>query len=677
MKHLPFVLAPMALALSLPVLADDAERSPAEIVITASRSDNRPTAQLTRTITRAQIERSTASTVADLLRQTPGVQVRQLFGSAGSEAVIDLGGFGATASLNTLILVDGRRLNDVDLSAADLGGLALDAIERIEILPASGGVLYGDGAVGGAINIVTRNTRDNRVTLKAGVGSYGTREARVLGSYSKDRISGNLTLGSVDSDGYRANNAVRRRDAGGKLAYAADADNEFYINALVSQQDTRLPGVRNVNPALGVDQLHTDPRGSGTRNDYANENRAQGVLGWRRQLGAGTQLIVEGGHRFKQQKSFFDDYQFGGAFASYIDTTLHTDSLTPRIEMRRQLGLVDSFTQGGIDLYRTHYESQRAQRSGVAPIHRINMQANSSNLYLQQTFSADRNKLTLGARELRSITRARDLYDATAPGAFDSAAPDLKHPQRAGIYEIAVSREFSDTLEAGVAFARSARLATVDEMFQFNAAFLRTFSPLKVQTGRNHSAYANLKTRFGELRASVYLNELENEIYFNPATFSNINLDPTRHQGGNLSWRQPIGQATTLQLQTSYQDASFRGGANQGRKIPLIARSIHGITLDHQLGQRWLLSAASTYTGSRYFDNDGSNSFGQKIPGYFRTDLRARYTYKDWQVTAAVNNVGNVRDAVDYAVRSAAAPGVYNAYPLPGRNVMLSASYSF
>lgn len=675
MKNLPFALAPMALALSLPILAD--ERAPTEIVITASRSDSRPTAQLTQTITRAQIERSTASTVADLLRQTAGLQVRQLFGSAGSEAVIDLGGFGATASLNTLILVDGRRLNDVDLSAADLGGLALDAIERIEILPASGGVLYGDGAVGGAINIVTRNARENRVTLKVGGGSYGTRETRLLGSYSKDRLSGNITLGSVDSDGYRANNAVRRRDAGGKLAYSADRDNEFYINALASQQDSRLPGVRVVAPLLGVDQLHDDPRGTGTANDYANENRAQGVLGWRRQLGDGTQLIVEAGHRFKQQKSFFDDYLFGGFFASYIDTTLHTDSLTPRIEARRQFGRVDSFTQGGIDLYRTQYESQRAQSSGAAPIHRITMQSNNSNLYLQQTFSADRNKLTLGARELRSSTRARDVYDATAPGAFDSAAPDLRHPQRAGIYELAVSREFSDTLEAGAAFARSARLGTVDEMFQYDALFLRTFSPLKVQTGRNYSTYANLKTTLGELRASLYYNELENEIYFDPATFSNVNLDPTRHKGGNLSWRQSIGRATTLQLQTSYQDASFREGANQGRKIPLIARNVHGITLDHQLGRHWLLSVASTYTGSRYFDNDGSNSFGQKIPGYIRTDLRARYAYKAWQVTAAINNVGNVRDAVDYAVRSAALPGTYNAYPLPGRNVMLSLSYSF
>lgn len=676
MKYLPFALAPLTLAISFTAHAADDEKPLTEIMITASRSDDRPTAQQTQTINRAQIDRSTASTVADLLRQTPGLQVRQLFGIAGSEATIDLGGFGASAGSNTLILIDGRRLNDIDLSAADIGGLTLDAIERIEILPASGGVLYGDGAVGGAINIVTRNTRNNVTTLQIGAGSYDTREARLLSNYSKGNVSSSFTLGSIDSDGYRANNAVQRRDAGGKLAYTVNQNNELYLNLLTSKQDGRLPGVRKVKP--GTDQLHDDPRGTDTPNDYANEQRAQGIVGWRHQLGNGATLIVEGGHRYKEQKAFFD---YGGGYSSYLDTTLNTDSLTPRIELSRQIGNVASFTQGGIDLFRTQYDSNRSQTAGAAPIHQIDMVSRSSNLYLQQSFSADRNKLTLGAREMRNSSRASDNYDASAPGgAGGSAATPLKRQQRAGIYEVAFSRDINDQLEAGVAFARSARIATVDEMYQTKyepPTYIpeSEFTPLKVQTGRNFSTYSTLKTDLGELRASLFYNKLENEIHFNAGSFLNENLDPTLHKGGNLSWRQSVGRTTTLQLQTSYQDAKFRAGANQGKNIPLIARNTHGITLDHQLTPAWLLSASSTYIGARYFDNDQTNSFGQKIPSYVRTDLRARYTHKSWQITTAVNNVGNVRDSFDTGIRGT--PGTYNAYPLPGRNVMITAGYKF
>jgi len=675
MKYLPFALAPLALAISFVAHAADDEKPLNEIVVTASRSDARPTAQQTQTIDRAQIDRSTASTIADLLRQTPGLQVRQLFGIAGSEAVIDLGGFGASAGSNTLILIDGRRLNDIDLSAADIGGLSLDSVERIEILPASGGVLYGDGAVGGAINIVTRNTRSNATTIKVGAGSFDTRETRLLSNYSKGKVSSSFTLGSIDSDGYRTNNAVKRRDAGGKLAYTIDQNNELYLNLLTSKQDSRLPGVRRVTPSSNL--LQDDPRGTGTPNDYANEKRAQGIVGWRRQVGSGATLIVEGGHRYKEQKAFFDDYAFGGLFASAIDTTLNTGSLTPRVELYRQLGNVASFTQGGIDLYRTQYDSNRSQTAGAAPIHQIDMQSRSNNIYLQQSFSAGRNKLTLGAREMRSNISASDNYDASAPGAFDSEAAPFKSQQRAGMYEAAFSREINDHVEAGVAFARSARIPTVDELYQYDPFFNRAFTPLNVQTGRNFSTYGRLKTELGELRASLFYNKLENEIHFNSASFSNENLDPTLHKGGNLSWRQSVGRSTTLQLQTSYQDAKFRAGPNQGKNIPLIARHTHGVTVDHQLTPTWLLSAASTYLGSRYFDNDQTNSFGQKIPDYIRTDLRARYTYKGWLLTAAINNVGDVRDSVDYAVRSTSAAGTYNAYPLPGRNFMISAGYTF
>ena len=88
-------------------------------------------------ITAEDIAHSPSNNLPDILAQVPGVQLTSLFGSAvnGVKTSVDLRGFGAFALSNTLILVNGRRLNDVDMSQVDLSTIPLNSIERIEIIP--------------------------------------------------------------------------------------------------------------------------------------------------------------------------------------------------------------------------------------------------------------------------------------------------------------------------------------------------------------------------------------------------------------------------------------------------------------------------------------------------------------------------------------------------------------
>ena len=110
-------------------------------------------------ITAEDIRRSPAQSLPDILSREPGIQVQNLFGGVnGARSVVDMRGFGASAASNTLILIDGRRITDLDLAGVDLASIPRDSIERIEITRGNSGVvLYGDGAVGGVINIVTKS----------------------------------------------------------------------------------------------------------------------------------------------------------------------------------------------------------------------------------------------------------------------------------------------------------------------------------------------------------------------------------------------------------------------------------------------------------------------------------------------------------------------------------------
>src|SRR5215813_9308623 len=109
-------------------------------------------------ITSQDIARSPAQNLPDILSQEVGIQIQHLLSSTnGSRDAVDLRGFGAFAQSNVLILVNGRRFQDNDLQGFDFSAIPLNSIERIEITRGnSGAVLYGDGAIGGVINIVTK-----------------------------------------------------------------------------------------------------------------------------------------------------------------------------------------------------------------------------------------------------------------------------------------------------------------------------------------------------------------------------------------------------------------------------------------------------------------------------------------------------------------------------------------
>src|SRR5580765_8479384 len=150
------------------------------IVITATRfPDARRDLPVGVTIITADdIRKSASSNLGDILAQFGLLQIRDLAGTQNPQ--LDLRGFGITGDQNTLVLLDGLRLSEADLESAQLSAIPLESIERIEIVRGSGAVLYGAGATGGTINIITRRSRAGvtRGDALARAGGFGTEEVR-------------------------------------------------------------------------------------------------------------------------------------------------------------------------------------------------------------------------------------------------------------------------------------------------------------------------------------------------------------------------------------------------------------------------------------------------------------------------------------------------------------------
>jgi iron complex outermembrane receptor protein len=177
-------------------------------------------------ITQDDIRRSGLTTVPELLRLVPGVQVAML---NANKWAVTVRGFNGPYANKLLVLVDGRSVynrlfSGVVWSAEDL---VLEDIDRIEVIRGPGGAVWGANAVNGVINIVTKSAADTRGTLvRAGGGTFDSSHALVryggaFGAldyriYSQWSASGDSLL----SPGVAAGDSLRRGTAGFRTDWA-------------------------------------------------------------------------------------------------------------------------------------------------------------------------------------------------------------------------------------------------------------------------------------------------------------------------------------------------------------------------------------------------------------------------------------------------------------------------
>ncbi|MBI2800171.1 MAG: TonB-dependent receptor plug domain-containing protein [Gammaproteobacteria bacterium] len=193
-------------------------------------------------ITADDIARGTSSNLVDLLAHEANVNLRSFFGN-DKFATIDIRGMGDTAGSNVLVLIDGVRINAVDLSGADFSSIPLDQIERIEVVRGANTVRYGNGAVGGIINIRTKRAVDGtHASLKLHAGGFDSHGAALAASSTLHGVSLATRSSSSDSAGYRDNGDLSRQDGAVELRYDGLEWLDAFARAELHQDHYGLPG---------------------------------------------------------------------------------------------------------------------------------------------------------------------------------------------------------------------------------------------------------------------------------------------------------------------------------------------------------------------------------------------------------------------------------------------------
>jgi iron complex outermembrane recepter protein len=640
-------------------------------------------------ITSTDIERNPGVTIQDLLSRQPGIQVRSLFGGVnGAASTVDMRGFGATASNNTLVLINGRRINDLDLAGVDLSTLPRESIDHIEITRGnSGAVLYGDGAVGGVINIVTKTGANlppsARIAGTFGSFRYAEGAASANGSYNTPwgQVSASAYGNAISSDGYRQNNQLQQQNGVGELRLTG-AEGGAYLNLSADNQHLGFPGGRLVTPTFSL--VDSDPRGATTPFDYGDKQGLNGTIGVTRMLAPGTELILDGGIRQKKQQAGF----FVAGFTDgdrYIDTTLTTYSVTPRLVSNHNLAGTPGKLITGIDIYDAVYGSNRSNHSGEAPIHRFNLQQLTAAAYFMETVKVRPDTdVGFGGRVQQIDLSASDRFDPNAPaGLF--AGPEglpLNSTETQHAWHLGIDHRVNQHFAVFARMARSFRVPNVDERVGMAPFGVATNFNLLTQTSRDYEAGFRVRFANFELQTSAYLMNLQNEIFFSPATFTNTNLDPTRRYGLETIASWQATQTLLFKVGVAYTRAIFVEGPFTGNDVPLVARWTESVGVSWDIYHKYLVfDGVVRFVGARRMDNDSAN-LQVLIPPNTLVDLRIGGTIEKFFWAFSVQNLFDVR-YFEYAVSSidflTNLPNVgrYSAYPLPGRTFMVKAGVTF
>ena len=155
------------------------------------------------TISKEQIENSTATNISELLQQVAGLDIRRR-GAEGMQADLYIRGGSFD---QTLLLIDGIKVEDPQTGHPHTMNMTLpmEVIEKIEIIKGSAGRMYGQNAFTGAVNIITKKNINNNISVGLSKGSFDQNRFGITVENQSKKSGFIFNFKRKDSDGYRYN----------------------------------------------------------------------------------------------------------------------------------------------------------------------------------------------------------------------------------------------------------------------------------------------------------------------------------------------------------------------------------------------------------------------------------------------------------------------------------------
>ena len=559
-----------------------------------------------------------ARTVEDLLRGTTGLSVSNNGGPGKATAVFVRG----TESDQTLVLINGIKIGSVTLGTAGLQDIPVEQIERIEIVRGPRSSLYGSEAIGGVIQIFTRQGGG---TLKPyasiGGGSRATYSGLVGVSGGGEQNWFNVSANHLSTDGINACDGIL--DVAG--CFTNEPDKDSYRNTAGSFR----AGHRFANGS----QLDAFWMRATGRSDYDQsddfdlttfqsiENGPNRVRFAQQVIGTSVKLqptpIWELTVLAGQSRDDSDNFKSGGVFDSRFDTRRDTISVQNDLALATHQVLTL-----GVD-----YQDDRIRSNVAYPV----TERDNTGVFAQYQGG-------FAAHDVQASLRRDDneqFGERTTGGA-------------------AWGYDFDGGYRALVSYGTAFKAPT------FNELYYPDFGNPSLRPEKSDSIEVGLRGRrdWGRWGIAGFQTDVKNLIAFD-ASFVPTNIASARIRGLEATFGQRLGQWDFDAGVTLLDPENRASGPNYGNVLPRRAREAARLDVSRGVGA-WRLGALLRGEGERYDDiaND------RRLGGYATLDLRAeRALAKDWLMQARIEN------ALDKDYQTA------EFFNQPGRGVFLTLRY--
>ena len=533
------------------------------VTATAAAEDEPAIGAATTVITRERIERGGFRTVAEALRSVPGVDIVR----SGSDGAVTFAQIRGANSTQTLVLVDGQRLNSPYFPGYDLSGLTTENIERIEVVRGPFSALYGSDALGGVIQIFTRPAANGLVGQAAAeAGDAGQRAGSLFASWGSDAlgVSGSYRDGRVGGD--RPNSDWRQQNGALRIEGRLHGGARIALEGAIADSDLGVPG----------------PVGGETpRARYATREE---------RLSLPVSFSPASGHEATL------------LFADVISRPRFDDPDSPfssRTDARSLQGRAsDTWTSGANRLTGfVSFERGRVRDGSNFGPSLVGQHTTIWGAGVEDTF-----KLAGGI-----IATAGARYDDHSQ--FGSA-----WSPRATVAWLAPGSAWKVRASGGSAF----RAPTVGELY-----YPFSGNPdLKPERSTSYELGVERYLPSGRIEASLFWNDFRDLIVFDFTRSANFNVGRARTRGVEVAIRQDL--ARTLQVDAGY---TYLDARDRATDLALIRRPRHRAFL----GASWQplgglsLSPRATFVGTRP-DSDALTGKRVESPSFLRFDLFARYS---------------------------------------------------
>jgi vitamin B12 transporter len=622
--------------------------------------------------------------LSDAISTSPGLAFVHRDG-LGEDPIINIRGFyGGGEAEYFVILVDGKPLNDLESGLINWNSLPLGNLYSIEILRGGSSSLYGDAAIGGVINLKTKNGKAQNTRLMLTGGNFNTYKAQFYTDTKRLNIYGSTS----GTDGYRDHAHRGNETLGGSFQIIQNPDQLFTVSFYNYWIKFDVPG------PLSGEELAVSPTQSSDyyRFDRTDERKHKISLDYNGKLSDQLRLkaLVAGEYRNAEEietlplspdfsdtkERMLSTTRFEAAAQIIIKDVLIPQHNTLIAGFDFSVGSLDSkyyqFFQGSAEDYRNAAAvrgDEDASGEGDRSISAVFIQ------YEVQVLEPLR--LTLGGR-----------YDWISDSFTPSQPPDddnFNAQHEAFSPKLGLNYKYLDNsihkANLYINYSGSFKAPTLDQLYDQRSIpapfppFSITLSNqlLKPQYGKGgeiglyHSFVLNANKMIGELSLAAYSMDMKDEIDFDLQQFKYVNIGKSRHQGLEAGFRLQITPQVNTFINFTHQEATSQYGSTDGKYLKGIPRQVinAGISGIHASGFGAGLIAKSYY--NIYLDEENTVT----LPDYFVMDLKLSYDLVlqplSLRLSIEVLNLFNKKYSTTGFLDPAGTPGLVYYYPAAER----------